>query len=234
MSRERTSNIYKMRKSHTCGSLFAKCNCSMLSISSQIPTFATVSTSVVRENIKNSSSSNTNTSISSNEILPNKLVDNKKTRRLFQSFSHPDTDFIFTEESIRPQNQTLMSDNSTIISKEYKNTVKHPTRSSSPNINQFTVVNVEVHPELFINIKENRISIPNHSSEKNIDDLKSEEPSDFDLTEAAQKYFEESGILGPITSPNVIRKSSKILQNPKAIDKVNNSDLLIIHITFLL
>lgn len=168
-----------------------------------------MSTSIERENIKNSSSLNTNTSISPNEILASKLVDNKKTRRLFQSFSHPDTDFIFTEECIRPTNPTLMSDNSTIVSREGSITVKK--RSSSPNIGQYKV---DVDPELFLKIENHRISIGNQSF------LRSEEQVDFDLTEAAQKYFEESGILGPITSPNVIRKPSKILQNPKVIEKV--------------
>lgn len=213
MSKERAPQIYKMQRSHTCGSLFAKCNCNALSIDSQRPTFTMKSTSIMSENIKNSSPFNTNTSITPNEILPTKLVDNKKTRRLFQSFSHPDTDFIFTEECIRPTNQILMSNNSKIVSREGSFTVKK--RSSSPNIGQFTVASVAVDPELFLKIENNRISIENRSADK---DLQSE--VDFDLTEAAHKFFEESGILGPITSPNNIRKPSKILQNPKAIEKV--------------
>lgn len=213
MSRE---HIHKLRRNHTCGSLFAKCNCSTLTNNSQTPTFNTM----VKENIKNSSSFNTNTSINSNEILPKKISDNKKTRRLFQSFSHPDTDFIFTEESIRPQNQVLMSDNSTTIPKKGSITVKYPKRSSFPNIGQYTLVNVQVRPELFLKIEENQITLVNDDNENKIDDLQFEEEPDYVLTEAAQKYFEESGILGPITSPNAIRKPSKILQNPKAIEKV--------------
>lgn len=215
MSRERAQEIYKMQRSHTCGSLFAKCNCNALSIDPQRPTFTTMSTSIMRENMKNSSSLNTNTSIAPNEILPTKLVDNKKARRLFQSFSHPDTDFIFTEECIRPTNQFLMSNNSKIVSREGSFTVKK--RSSSPNIGQFTVASVAVDPDLFLKIENNRISIENRSPDK---DLQSEEQVDFDLTEAAHKFFEESGILGPISSPNSIRKPSNILQNPKAIEKV--------------
>lgn len=207
MSQEKTTISYKMRKSHTCGSLFAQCNCSKISTPFQIPIFTTNSNLVGRQNINNSSSFNTNTNTLSNKST----IDNKNTRRLFQSFSHPDTDFVFTEKNIRFSNQNLMSDNSILISNSEEIALKQKKRLSSPNIRHFSTQNG---PE-YVNASKNEIKIQDNGNTFEQFD------NENDLTDAAQKFFEESGILGPITSPTVIRKSSKILQNPKIIEKVS-------------
>lgn len=118
------------KKSNTCGSLFAKCKCSHHS-QTIIPLI-------------------THTDCD-REIRP-KLDRNSKKN---QSFSHPDTPVVFTEENRYPDGQTRLRTSQETIFKNHDNQkveVKHSKRSSSPNIGELTLTNVDIHPEFKVQV----------------------------------------------------------------------------------
>ncbi|CRK93803.1 CLUMA_CG007330, isoform A [Clunio marinus] len=116
-------------KSNTCGSLFAKCNCSHHS-KDIIPLISEVDCD--REASKF----------------------DRHTRKN-QSFSHPDTPVIFTEENRYPIDPLprLRSSHETVFrSGNQEVEIKHSKRSSSPNIGNFTSLNVDIHPEFKVQV----------------------------------------------------------------------------------
>lgn len=214
----------------------------------------------------------------------------RKAKRFFQSYSHPDTDYIFTDENKKPSRESLIQiqvqhqQEPVIKTRDGKLEFKQPKRSSSPNIGQYQILDVAVHPDILVKISPKHSPVPGahyqtHSpqstprsaqqrrrllqrsheidsggstseSEKNFEtqpvgntkDLKLHfgkenttqvteklaspiksrtlvEDASFD---AAQKYFAESGILGPInTASPLIRKTSKILQDANVHEQVS-------------
>lgn len=118
-----------MKKNHTCGSLFAKCNCnpsppltdgsdaSSLASSSPSPSAAT-------------------------SLPPPQRAERRKT--LFQSYSHPDTAFVFTDENRNPSR-----DRPVRITKA-QSTPTRTKRLSTPCIGNYTVLDVAVHPEVVL------------------------------------------------------------------------------------
>lgn len=118
------------KKSNTCGSLFAKCNCSRHS-TTIIPLI-------------------THTDCDK-EIRPKLDRHSKKN----QSFSHPDTPVVFTEENRYPEGQGRLRTSQETIFKnqdDQKVEVKHSKRSSSPNIGDLSLTNVEIHPEFKVQV----------------------------------------------------------------------------------
>lgn len=118
------------KKSNTCGSLFAKCNCSHHS-QTIIPLI-------------------THTDCDK-EHRPKLDRHSKKN----QSFSHPDTPVVFTEENRYPDSQSRLRISHESIFKNHGNQkieIKHSKRSSSPNIGEFTVTNVDIHPEFKVQV----------------------------------------------------------------------------------
>lgn len=101
------TNIVK--QNHTCGSLFAKCNC------------------------------NTSPPVAS---TPPKSAERRRT--LFQSYSHPDTAFVFTDENKNPSRDRQMR-----ITKA-QSTPTRTKRLSTPCIGNYTVLDVAVHPEVVL------------------------------------------------------------------------------------
>ncbi|XP_073823595.1 protein kinase, cGMP-dependent at 21D isoform X2 [Musca autumnalis] len=89
----------------------------------------------------------------------------QKSKKLFQSYSHPDTDFIFTDENKHPSRESLQhllspqqqSQETVITSRGGRVEIKQPKRSSSPNIGHFQVLDVAVHPDILVKIS------PKHS-----------------------------------------------------------------------
>lgn len=122
------------KKSNTCGSLYAKCNCSHHS-QTIIPLIT--ETDCDRERPK---------------------LD--RHNRKNQSFSHPDTPVIFTEENRYPVPvsafdlpKSLRVSQETIFKNGNRNVeIQHSKRSSSPNIGEFTVSKVEIHPEFKVQV----------------------------------------------------------------------------------
>lgn len=123
------------RKSNTCGSLYAKCNCSHHS-QTIIPLITATDCDKVRPKLDRHSSKN-------------------------QSFSHPDTPVIFTEKNRYPVSTTCdlhHRPNRTSQESIFKNgnhsvEIKHSKRSSSPNIGFSSLSNVEIHPEFNVNVQ---------------------------------------------------------------------------------
>ena len=118
------------KKSNTCGSLFANCKCSHHS-QTIIPLI-------------------THTDCDK-ELRPKLDRHNKKN----QSFSHPDTPVVFTEENRYPDCQIRLRTSQETIFKNHGNhkvEVKHSKRSSSPNIGEFILTNVDIHPEFKVQV----------------------------------------------------------------------------------
>lgn len=118
------------KKSNTCGSLFAKCSCSHHS--------QTIIPLITQTDFDK-------------EFRPKLDRHNKKN----QSFSHPDTPVIFTEENRYPDFQNRLRTSQETIFKNHGNQkveIKHSKRSSSPNIGEFTLSNVDIHPEFKVQV----------------------------------------------------------------------------------
>lgn len=97
------------KQNHTCGSLFAKCNCN------KSPPVAST---------------------------PPKSAERRRT--LFQSYSHPDTAFVFTDENKNPSRDRQMR-----ITKAQSTPIR-TKRLSTPCIGNYTVLDVAVHPEVVL------------------------------------------------------------------------------------
>ncbi|XP_036215981.2 cGMP-dependent protein kinase, isozyme 1 [Bactrocera oleae] len=220
----------------------------------------------------------------------------RKAKRFFQSYSHPDTDYIFTDANKKPSRESLIQihvqhqQEPVIKTRDGKLEFKQPKRSSSPNIGQYQVLDVAVHPDILVKISPKHSPVPGShyqtqstqstprsaqqrrrllqrsheidsggstsESEKNFEsppvgnatDLKLQfgkentrqateklaspikskalvEDASFD---AAQKYFAESGILGPInTASPLIRKTSKILQDTNVHEQIRKTSMIL-------
>jgi hypothetical protein len=119
------------KKSNTCGSLYAKCKCSH---HSQIIVPLITATDCDKERPKLDRYSRKN-----------------------QSFSHPDTPVVFTEENRYPASTGFVFPSRVRVSSETvfndgNVEIKHSKRSSSPNIGDFHVGNVEIHPEFKVQV----------------------------------------------------------------------------------
>lgn len=107
------SSLMASRSGHTCGSLFAKCNCKTTQ-----PIATAAKTAEQRQ-----------------------LAERRRT--LFQSYSHPDTNFVFTDENRNPtlRTRTPRGQSTTIRTK----------RLSTPCIpGTYSVLNMAVHPEVVL------------------------------------------------------------------------------------
>lgn len=104
------SNRTTFQKSHTCGSLFANCNCSKRSSTDPEP----------------------------------------KPIKFNQSYSHPDTSYIFTDENKVPS----YTRNSTYYKNHRLGTVTNndTKRLSSPNIGNYSILDFDVHPEVVLTV----------------------------------------------------------------------------------
>lgn len=239
---------------------------------------------------------------SSPQIVARRSESIQKSKKLFQTYSHPDTDFVFTDENKHPSRESLQhllspqqqSQDTVITARGGRVEIKQPKRSSSPNIGQYHILDVAVHPDILVKISPKHSPIcearrPHESplasrstqqrrrllqrsheidsggstseSEKSVDvkspttlkspllsscpvavkpltppsaspllpskrlpgQSSSSAASDESTFNAAQKYFAESGILGPVpnTASNLIRKTSKILQDTHVIEQVS-------------
>lgn len=126
------------KKSNTCGSLFAKCKCN------NHPHHYTTVIPLI-------------TQIDCDKQRPKLDRNNRKT----QSFSHPDTPVIFTEENRYPANQpngelifnrAVRNSQETIIkSGNHKVEIKHSKRASSPNLLVHTN-GIDIHPEFKVQV----------------------------------------------------------------------------------
>lgn len=124
------------KKSNTCGSLFAKCNCDHHHHhhDTVIPLLSSTCDKIER-------------------------IKSERNRRKTQSFSHPDTPIIFTEENRYPATTTsdllnrLRATQETVIrSGNRRLEIKHSKRSSSPNLlNDFSTF-VDIHPEFKVQV----------------------------------------------------------------------------------
>lgn len=128
------------KKSNTCGSLYAKCNCSHHS-HTVIPLI-------------------TETDCDSNRP---KLDRHSKKN---QSFSHPDTTVIFTQQNRYPNQPSVDSPNrlrasqETIFKKGNQEVeIKHSKRSSSPNIGEYTLSRVNIHPEFEVQVLQKSLTL---------------------------------------------------------------------------
>ncbi|XP_037825865.1 cGMP-dependent protein kinase, isozyme 1 isoform X1 [Lucilia sericata] len=223
------------------------------------------------------------------------VLQKSSAKKLFQSYSHPDTDFIFTDENKHPSRESLsllqtpllQTQDTVITTRGGKVEIKQPKRSSSPNIGQYQVLDVAVHPDILVKIspkhspqceirrtplatrstaQRRRLLQRSHEidsggsttdSEKSLDlrthgetqfllgkpnptspllstKLLPGQSSPTSLSEdanfdAAQKYFAESGILGPIqqNQSNLIRKTSKALHDSNVIEQIRKTSMIL-------
>uniref|UniRef100_A0A0K8UPR2 cGMP-dependent protein kinase, isozyme 1 n=1 Tax=Bactrocera latifrons TaxID=174628 RepID=A0A0K8UPR2_BACLA len=220
----------------------------------------------------------------------------RKAKRFFQSYSHPDTDYIFTDANKKPSRESLIQihvqhqQEPVIKTRDGKLEFKQPKRSSSPNIGQYQVLDVAVHPDILVKISPKHSPVPGShyqtqspqstprsaqqrrrllqrsheidsggstsESEKNFESppvgnaahlkLQFGKENNIQTTEklaspiksralvedasfdAAQKYFAESGILGPInTASPLIRKTSKILQDANVHEQIRKTSMIL-------
>ncbi|XP_023159442.1 cGMP-dependent protein kinase, isozyme 1 [Ceratitis capitata] len=222
----------------------------------------------------------------------------RKAKRFFQSYSHPDTDYVFTDENKKPSRESLIQihvqhqQEPVIKTRDGKLEFKQPKRSSSPNIGQYQVLDVAVHPDILVKISpkhspitlaRSQIQSPQNTprsaqqrrrllqrsheidsggstseSEKNFEAQQADSAKDLSLQDfskensnqtvekpfspskakpvvvddasfdAAQKYFAESGILGPInTATQLIRKTSKILQDANVHEQIRKTSMIL-------
>lgn len=101
------------RSGHTCGSLFAKCNCKL---TQAIPTTAKTAEQ-------------------------HQLAERRRT--FFQSYSHPDTNFVFTDENRNPSLRTRTP--------RGQSTATRTKRLSTPCIpGTYSVLDMAVHPEVVL------------------------------------------------------------------------------------
>lgn len=108
-----STSLMASRSGHTCGSLFAKCNCKTTQ-----PISASAKTAEQHQ-----------------------LAERRRT--LFQSYSHPDTNFIFTDENRNPTVHTRTP--------RGQSTATRTKRLSTPCIpGSYSVLNVAVHPEVVL------------------------------------------------------------------------------------
>lgn len=117
------------KKSNTCGSLFAKCNCSD-------------HTDVIVPLITETDCDKAKTKLD-------------RHSRKNQSFSHPDTPVIFTEENRYPvdlPNRLRVFQETFFKNGDQKVEIKHSKRASSPNIGEFTTSKVDIHPEFKVQV----------------------------------------------------------------------------------
>lgn len=129
------------KKSNTCGSLFAKCKCD------NYPHPHHYHTTVIPL-------------ITETDCDRLERLKIERNRRKTQSFSHPDTPIIFTEENRYPAtttadllNRLRTSQDQGIVrrSGNQKLEIKHSKRSSSPNlIGEYNIV--DIHPEFKVQI----------------------------------------------------------------------------------
>lgn len=114
------------KKSHTCGSLFAKCKCN----------------------------------------------ETKQRVQLLHSYSHPDTPFIFTPENKLDSSQLRInkSEEQIVCTNNGKLEITKPKRSSSPNIGNYSYLDVAVHPEIMLKVSNKNLS----TSSLNNTDIKEE------------------------------------------------------------
>lgn len=179
-----------------------------------------------------------NTCCDFSEPIPIRPLQRKK---LFPSFSHPDTSFVFTDDDQQHHHLTGVSGSSpadsptsrrnwrrradpdleltwplssSSSSKENKKRISVLSTSFSENqlrdltgdgvaegercaANKYKII--PVHPELSVKVRESDVVEASSDSNPN------------PILAAAQRYFEESGILGPVAMGNsLFRKSSKV------------------------
>uniref|UniRef100_A0A1A9W6T0 cGMP-dependent protein kinase n=1 Tax=Glossina brevipalpis TaxID=37001 RepID=A0A1A9W6T0_9MUSC len=84
-------------------------------------------------------------------------------KKLFQSYSHPDTSFVFTDENKHPPRESLVQQQNVdqiITTRGGKVEIKQPKRSSSPNIGQ--ILDVAVHPDILVKISPKHSPLSDH------------------------------------------------------------------------
>uniref|UniRef100_A0A1B0GHS1 cGMP-dependent protein kinase n=2 Tax=Lutzomyia longipalpis TaxID=7200 RepID=A0A1B0GHS1_LUTLO len=103
------------KKSHTCGSLFANCECDL------------------RDDCRSHKQS--------------------QRKKIFQSFSHPDTAFIFTDENSQVKDQRASQRSRVIATRNGILALPGPEkRQSTPSLGNFTVHDVLIHPEVVLKV----------------------------------------------------------------------------------
>lgn len=126
------------KKSNTCGSLFAKCNC---------------------DHHRNHHHDTVIPLITETPCDKLERIKIDQNRRKTQSFSHPDTPIIFTEENRYPAttasdllNRLRATHETFVKSGNRKLEIKHSKRSSSPNLlGEYSSV-VDIHPEFKVQV----------------------------------------------------------------------------------
>ncbi len=176
------------RKANTCGSLFAKCNCD-----------------------HHSHHHNTVIPLISDSGSCDKIekININQNRRKAQSFSHPDTPIIFTEENRYPSSQNVdllnrlrTSQESVIRNGNQKFEIKHSKRSSSPKLlNEYSSV-VDIHPEFMVQVA------PLSPPQKQIRPILKKSAKSFPFTNQRSSSLRSFGSVGDET--NEIELSEKI------------------------
>ncbi|XP_037957773.1 cGMP-dependent protein kinase, isozyme 1 [Teleopsis dalmanni] len=129
------------------------------------------------------------TSTASNTQTPKVTPTSRKSERkpLFQSYSHPDTDFIFTEANKKPSKESLHGHGDAVIkTRGGKVEIKHQKRSSSPNIGQYQILDVAVHPDILVKIS------PKHSPVQSVDDRRKKSPFSARTTQQRRQLLTRS------------------------------------------
>lgn len=164
------------KKSNTCGSLYANCNCSDHHHShTVIPLITETDCDRGRPKLDRHSKKN-------------------------QSFSHPDTPVIFTEENRYPiqvssdSPSRLRASQETIFkSGKQKVEIKHSKRSSSPNIGEYIFSKVEIHPEFEVQLLPKSLTLQETTLTKHRPVLKKASKSFPSATRSTFRSFDSIG-----------------------------------------
>ncbi|XP_055376684.1 probable serine/threonine-protein kinase DDB_G0282963 [Condylostylus longicornis] len=155
----------------------------------------------------------------------NKSLNNckRKNRKIFQSFCHPDTSFIFTDENCNPNLSNSNNQIRTIITKSGNICVKHPKRSSSPNIGNFTIL--DVHPEVLVKIHKSDPNLKRIDKKSSIESQSSVSSIDSSITTSSSSSTSLCSIKS--NTNNIERKiqlnSENLLNSEKNIEQSENS-----------
>lgn len=178
------------KKSHTCGSLFAKCKCN----------------------------------------------DTKQRVHLLHSYSHPDTPYIFTPENKLDYSQRKKnkSEEQIVCTNNGKLEITKPKRSSSPNIGNYSYLDVAVHPEIMLKVSNKNLSASSNKNDikelkkksQNIRSNSENSPSHQNELLVTKRAISFSEVLpASIVDIDTVKNCNTELEKPKIVyAEINNYD----------
>lgn len=187
------------KKSNTCGSLYVRCGCSEQNSLDTTPSGA---------------NGNSNSSPSSKQ--PGLAVNNSQQPpprriKLLHTYSHPDTTTVFTDENRyadKIENTSRLRDK--IISTKSGN-FEISKRMSTPNIGNYTVLDVAIHPEIVLKLAQKHPNLSQISTSRPFRPILKKSSKSFPgLASRNSDYTYDSIINQTFSSPNSFEEETEI------------------------